>query len=167
VSRYDEPLTWIRRVTANLATSRWRRLRVARLALKRDRPATVPPLEPDRVLLVAALRRLPVDQRRALVLHHLMDLPVAEVALELDAAVGTVKSWLHRGRLSLAAHLAEPDGAPPAPAPTARARREPATRAAQAPATQGRATQGRATQAPATRSARRATPRPAQGGERR
>ena len=30
VSGYDEPLAWVRRVVANLAASRWRRLRVAR-----------------------------------------------------------------------------------------------------------------------------------------
>jgi RNA polymerase sigma-70 factor (ECF subfamily) len=105
VSEYDEPLAWIRRVAMNLATSRWRRLRVAKAHLRRERPADVPPLGPDHVALVAALRRLPVDQRRAVVLHHLVDLPVAEVASELQVAVGTVKSWLHRGRAALAADL--------------------------------------------------------------
>jgi RNA polymerase sigma-70 factor (ECF subfamily) len=107
VSGYDEPLAWIRRVAMNLATSRWRRLRVARAHLRRERPTDVPGLGPDHVALVAALRRLPTDQRRAIVLHHLVDLPVAEVAHELQVAVGTVKSWLHRGRAALAAHLAE------------------------------------------------------------
>jgi len=107
VSEYDEPLAWIRRVAMNLATSRWRRLRVAKAHLRRERPADVPPLGPDHVALVAALRRLPIDQRRAIVLHHLVDLPVAEVAQELQVAVGTVKSWLHRGRAALAASLDE------------------------------------------------------------
>ena len=108
VSRYDDPLAWIRRVAANLATSRWRRGRVVRAHWGRERVADVPPLDPDHVALVAALRRLPVDQRRAVVLHHLIDLPVADVAREMDAAVGTVKSWLHRGRAALAAELAQP-----------------------------------------------------------
>ena len=107
VSRYDDPLAWIRRVAANLATSRWRRGRVVRAHWGRERVADVPPLDPDHVALVAALRRLPVDQRRAIVLHHLIDLPVADVAREMDAAVGTVKSWLHRGRATLAAQLAQ------------------------------------------------------------
>ncbi|GAA1501167.1 SigE family RNA polymerase sigma factor [Dactylosporangium maewongense] len=106
VSRYDDPLAWIRRVAANLATSRWRRGRVARAYLGRERTTDVPALSPDHVALVAALRRLPKEQRRAVVLHHLIDLPVAEVAREMDAAVGTVKSWLHRGRAALAAELA-------------------------------------------------------------
>jgi RNA polymerase sigma-70 factor (ECF subfamily) len=107
VAGYDEPLAWVRRVAMNLATSRWRRLRVAKAHLRRERPADVPPLGLDHVALVAALRRLPLHQRRAIVLHHLVDLPVAEVAQELQVAVGTVKSWLHRGRAALAADLDE------------------------------------------------------------
>jgi RNA polymerase sigma-70 factor (ECF subfamily) len=110
VAAYEEPLAWIRRVALYLATSRWRRLRVARMHLRRERPLHVPELGPDHVALVAALRHLPADQRRAIVLHHLVDLPVADVAHEMQVAVGTVKSWLHRGRAALAAQLA--DGAP-------------------------------------------------------
>lgn len=104
---YDDPLAWVRRVVANLATSRWRRLAVAARHLRRERLGTVPALNPDHVALVAALRTLPAVQRRAVVLHHLLDLPVAQVARELGAATGTVKSWLHRGRASLAAALDE------------------------------------------------------------
>lgn len=109
VSGYENPLAWIRRVAMNLAASRWRRLRIAKAHLHRERLADVPPLGPDHVALVAALRRLPGDHRRALVLHYLMDLPVADVAHELEAPVGTVKSWLHRGRAQLAAELRDPD----------------------------------------------------------
>lgn len=108
VAGYDDPLAWVRRVVANLATSRWRRLMVARRHLRREQPGEVPALGPDHVALVVALRALPETQRRAIVLHHLVDLPVAEVARELGVAVGTVKSWLHRGRAALAAKLTEP-----------------------------------------------------------
>jgi RNA polymerase sigma factor (sigma-70 family) len=59
------------------------------------------------VLLVGALRTLPVPQRRALVLHYLLDRSVAEIAGETGASVNTVKSWLSRGRAALAAVLAE------------------------------------------------------------
>jgi RNA polymerase sigma-70 factor (ECF subfamily) len=107
VAGYDDPLAWVRRVTANLATSRWRRLATAGRHLRRERPGDVPPLGPDHVALVAALRTLPEPQRRAVVLHHLLDLPVAEVAHELGVAAGTVKSWLARGRTALAARLAD------------------------------------------------------------
>jgi RNA polymerase sigma-70 factor (ECF subfamily) len=108
VSRYEDPLGWVRRVVTNLATSRWRRLATARLHLHRHLPAHMPALEPDHVALVAALRTLPAAQRHAIVLYYLVDLPVAEVAHELGVAVGTVKSWLSRGRAALAAQLSEP-----------------------------------------------------------
>lgn len=56
-----------------------RRVRTAARALVRSgRPADVPDLSPDHVALVAALRTLPADQRRALVLHHLADRPTAQ-----------------------------------------------------------------------------------------
>jgi RNA polymerase sigma-70 factor (ECF subfamily) len=107
IAGYDDPLAWVRRVAANLATSRWRRLAVARRQLFRERRPEVPPLDPDHVALVAALRLLPEQQRVAIVLHHLLDLPVAAIAQERGVALGTVKSWLHRGRSSLAAQLAD------------------------------------------------------------
>ena len=107
VADYQDPMAWIRRVAMNLANSRWRRLRVARNHLKREQATNVPALGPDHVALVQALREVPADQRRAMVLHYLVDLPVAEVAHEMGVAVGTVKSWLHRGRMALAARLAD------------------------------------------------------------
>jgi RNA polymerase sigma-70 factor (ECF subfamily) len=54
------------------------------------------------VALVAALARIPVAQRTAIVLHHLVGLPVAEVAAETGAPAGTVKARLSRGRRALA-----------------------------------------------------------------
>ncbi len=45
--------------------------------------------------------------RKAIALHYLLDLPIEEVAHELDVPLGTVKSWLHRGRAALAASLSE------------------------------------------------------------
>jgi RNA polymerase sigma-70 factor, ECF subfamily len=112
IAAYDEPLAWVRRVAANLATSRWRRLATAARHLRRERPPESTPLGPDHVALVAALRTLPERQRRAVVLHHLLDLPVAEVAHELGVAAGTVKPWLHRGRAALATQLADTPTAP-------------------------------------------------------
>ena len=55
--------------------------------------------------VVAALADLPRAQREAIVLHHLVGLSVAEVAGELRAPAGTVKSWLSRGRRQLATAL--------------------------------------------------------------
>jgi RNA polymerase sigma-70 factor (ECF subfamily) len=55
--------------------------------------------------LVRALRQITPDQRRAIVLHHLCDLSVAEVAAETGVPHGTVKARLSRGREALAALL--------------------------------------------------------------
>lgn len=116
LSAYDEPAAWVRQVAANLAVSRWRRSRTAARWLSRQRPAE-PAAAPDEgsAALVAALRRLPEAQRRAIVLHHLGDLSVAEVARAEGCPEGTVKARLSRGRAALAVLLAdshEPNGAP-------------------------------------------------------
>jgi RNA polymerase sigma-70 factor (ECF subfamily) len=90
-----------------------------RLRLERrwtdDMPADVTTLDSDeRVLadqrverLHAAIARLPVEYREALVLFELQELTYAETAAVLDCPVGTVRSRLHRGRALLAAMLEE------------------------------------------------------------
>lgn len=119
VSRYDDPVGWVRRVAWNLATSRWRRLKVAAAFHRRQREEYVAGPDPDRVALTRALATLPENHRRAVVLHHLADLSVAEIANQEGVAEGTVKSWLHRGRTALAAQLTEaaPGAAVSRPAP--------------------------------------------------
>ncbi len=104
---YDDPVAWVRRVAWNLATSRWRRVRTAVSFARRQREESVPEPSPDRVVLVAALARLPERQRQAVVLHYLADLPLSSIAQELGVAEGTVKSWLHRARAALADHLVD------------------------------------------------------------
>ncbi|MFU8851143.1 SigE family RNA polymerase sigma factor [Micromonospora sp. SL1-18] len=110
VSRYDDPVAWVRRVAWNLATSRWRRLRTAQSWLRRQREEHVPGPGPDRVALTAALAQLPTGQRRAVVLHYLADLSVTQIARQEGVPEGTVKSWLHRGRTALAAELTTTNG---------------------------------------------------------
>lgn len=102
------PEAWVRTVAYRLAVSRWRRARKAFLPPDRSRTPAPPP-EPDvtRVALARALQQLPADQRRAIVLHHLCDLPVAAIATELGVPVGTVKARLSRGRTALAALLSD------------------------------------------------------------
>ena len=110
VSRYDDPTAWVRTVAWRLAVSRLRRLRVGTRVLRRHGPAPdVPAASPDHVALVAALRRLPEAQRRAVVLHHLCDLSVEQVAAETGAPLGTVKARLSRGRAALSTLLSEED----------------------------------------------------------
>jgi RNA polymerase sigma-70 factor (ECF subfamily) len=107
VSRYDDPVAWVRRVAWNLAVSKWRRTRTALTFLRRQRiaEARVDGPSPERVALIAALATLPDTQRRAMVLRYLADLTVAEIADREGVAEGTVKSWLSRGRAALATQL--------------------------------------------------------------
>ncbi|MGN9909999.1 SigE family RNA polymerase sigma factor [Phytohabitans sp. LJ34] len=103
---YDHVEGWVRLVLTRLATDSWRRLRNRRLAARRaGPPGDIPPPSEDTVLLVAAMRRLPTAQRRAVALHYLCDMSVAEIAVETGSSPGTVKSWLSRGRAGLAAVL--------------------------------------------------------------
>jgi RNA polymerase sigma-70 factor (ECF subfamily) len=54
-----------------------------------------------------AFARLTVDDRAVLVLHHLHERPVAEIAAALGSPEGTIKSRLHRARAALESALAK------------------------------------------------------------
>lgn len=110
LDRGGHPEAWVRTTAYRLAVSRWRRVVKGRRPADRALGAatsTAPPSEAH-VALVAALKQLPETQRRALVLHHLADLPVQEVARETGVPEGTVKARLSRGRAALAALLTDP-----------------------------------------------------------
>ncbi|MFF7335127.1 SigE family RNA polymerase sigma factor [Streptomyces sp. NPDC008150] len=115
VSGYADPEAWVRTVAFRIRVSTWRKT-VNRLAAHRRHgvPDPQPELRPDYVAIVAALRRIPAEQRRAVVLHHLVGLSVDEIARETGAASGTVKARLSRGRQAMAGYLSE---APPDPGP--------------------------------------------------
>jgi RNA polymerase sigma-70 factor (ECF subfamily) len=115
VAEHPAPAAWVRLVIARLATDRWRRLLGLRAALARTGPPQPAPApSEDTVLLVEALRQLPVAQRQALALHYLLGFSVEEIAAETGVAAGTVKSWLSRGRTRLARSIGglEPDDRP-------------------------------------------------------
>lgn len=102
ISRYDKPGAWVRRVAIRLA-SRARRRPVVSITRDPQAPMEGSP-DPD---LRAALMRLPANQRAAVVLHYLEDLPVAEVAVLMGCAPSTARVHLHRGRKRLATMLGE------------------------------------------------------------
>lgn len=115
-ARQGDPLVYARRVLANLRIDAWRRtrrevltgpdelpqddVRVAR-ASSRMPTRTVD----DRDTVVRALLRLPLKQRRVVVLRHLLDLSESEVSTELGIPLGTVKSTASRGLAHLRAIL--------------------------------------------------------------
>ncbi|MEU1754045.1 sigma-70 family RNA polymerase sigma factor [Micromonospora matsumotoense] len=106
VRECDSPEAWVRKVAYRVAVSAWRKA-VNRVKAHR-REATgqeVEPVSVDHVVLVDALRHIPSEQRRAIVLHHLVGLSVAEIAAETRANPNTVKTRLARGRQGLARYL--------------------------------------------------------------
>jgi RNA polymerase sigma-70 factor (ECF subfamily) len=107
---YDVPEAWVRRVALRLATDRFRQARRRLTALRRlDAEPRVPAVSVE--ALAEELRALPLTWRKAIVLHHLVGMPVAEAARTLGVPAGTVKTWLARGRRALAVRLGEQQGA--------------------------------------------------------
>jgi RNA polymerase sigma factor (sigma-70 family) len=106
VSTYADPEAWVRVVAWRILANGWRKLRGRLVAYRRHGPPEAsPPVSEDAVALVTALRLLPAEQRIALVLFHIVELPVAAIAEQTGVPVGTVKARLSRGRQALAALL--------------------------------------------------------------
>jgi RNA polymerase sigma-70 factor (ECF subfamily) len=102
------PEAWVRVTAWRIAASRWRRAREGiRLMLLAARPDRTAGPGPDHVAFVEALRKVPAEQRRALVLYHLGDLTVDQIAAETGVRPGTVKARLARGRAALTPYLRE------------------------------------------------------------
>jgi RNA polymerase sigma-70 factor (ECF subfamily) len=126
VRTLQDPESWVRTVAWRTGISRWRRVRTGARLMARHRPRESYDDHAggvaDSHALTEALRRLPPDQRLALVLHHVCDLDVVTVAGQTGSSVSAVKSRLARGRRALAAALGDPalDGGDENVATTAR-----------------------------------------------
>jgi RNA polymerase sigma-70 factor (ECF subfamily) len=109
--RLDNPEAWVRTVALNSVRHGWRHASVGRRYQARV-PGQQQAVEagPEHVAIVTALRQLDPDQREVVVLHHLADLPVGEVAAQLGIPEGTVKSRLSRARERLADLLGDDEG---------------------------------------------------------
>ncbi|GAA1017704.1 DNA-directed RNA polymerase sigma-70 factor [Acrocarpospora pleiomorpha] len=112
-ARDGDPRAYARRILVNLRIDGWRRTRRELLSAPGELPD---PTTPDhaaavtaRGTVVHALARLPVTQRRVVVLRHLLDLTEPEVARELGISVGTVKSHNARALTRLREILSEGD----------------------------------------------------------
>lgn len=111
LSAADNPEAWVRTVAWRIAVSRWRRVRMA-TRLHRHQPVEhMPAPDESTVAIVAALRQIPEAQRQAIVLHHLADMTVEQVAAETGVPTGTVKARLARGRAALATLLTDAQAA--------------------------------------------------------
>jgi RNA polymerase sigma-70 factor (sigma-E family) len=106
ISSYDDPEAWVRRVGYRLCINRWRKARNRIVAYRRHGvDSAVDPPSDDTVALVAALKKLPAAERRAITLHHLLDLSIADVAAQTGEPANTIKTRLVRGRKTLASLL--------------------------------------------------------------
>jgi RNA polymerase sigma-70 factor (ECF subfamily) len=103
--------TWLHRIVVNACLDRIRR-RKARPTVPLgsiDVPSRGDPQAQvdTRLAVQQALAALPAEQREALILVDLEDLPVAEAARLLGVPVGTIKSRCSRARTALALLLRE------------------------------------------------------------
>lgn len=117
-----ETAAWLRAVFRNNLADEVRRRGAVKRAPDRDRPLGQADEGPaaghtspsqrairaeDLLRLAGALAQLPESQRRAVELHHVQGLPLAEIAASLGATKPAVAGLLHRGLKSLRAKLAE------------------------------------------------------------
>lgn len=110
VRRLDDPVGWLRRLALRLA----RRRRPVRSGERwgLDEHASAPhTMDPENLLVLDALGRLPAPERRALVLHHMAALSVTAIAEEEGVSEATAAARLARGRAVLADLLSD-DGTP-------------------------------------------------------
>ncbi len=104
--------TWVTTIVHRHLVDRHRRRRVRGETVEPDDLVDPEPSAPVRLAgardqrsLEGALLKLPEAMRRVVVLHHLYDRPLDEIAAEEGIPLGTVKSRLHRGRAALAEAL--------------------------------------------------------------
>ena len=110
---------WLRRITTNLCLNYLRgRPALLSLELALEQPGRAAGSDPEEAALArwdwqqvsSALARLPHLYRMALVLRHQEQLSYAEVARAMDLPLGTVKTYLFRGRQALKAMTGEGGG---------------------------------------------------------
>ncbi len=118
--------TWLHRIVVNACLDRLRRRQVraadplpddlddrGEIAQQAPDPADTTVAHERRDAVLAALARLPPDQRAALVLVDMEGYSVQETAAILECAPGTVKSRCSRGRARLLPLLSGLGGNPP------------------------------------------------------
>lgn len=107
--------TWLFSIAANILRDRWRRQAVRGAPVPLDDLALAAPETTEEQALAgishervrAALVRLPLEQRSAVVLRYYHDLSYEEIAQALACPIGTVRSRLHGGMARLRSMLAE------------------------------------------------------------
>ncbi len=104
IDELDQPAAYLRTAVVNATRSHHRRLRTARL---HPLPAEQAVEDPEVDELWHRLDALRPDERACVVLRFYEDLPLSDIAEQLDLPLGTVKSHLHRGIATLRALLTD------------------------------------------------------------
>ena len=102
ISRYDEPIAWVRRVAVNRLRDHLRRAERGRRATDRLIAGVEgPPADPSALDIASVLAELPLQQRIAAALFYVDDLSVSAVAEAMAISEGAVKFHLHQARVRL------------------------------------------------------------------
>ncbi|WP_370325323.1 RNA polymerase sigma factor [Euzebya sp.] len=102
----DRPEAWVYRVAFNLARSRWRRRGAERRAYARhgatgDASVDHGPQTTTAVVVREAVAALPPRYRQVVACRYLADLSVADTAVAMGCAEGTVKSLTYKALATL------------------------------------------------------------------
>jgi RNA polymerase sigma factor (sigma-70 family) len=106
IDELDQPAAYLRTAVVNATRSHHRRLRTAR---QHPVPGAAAVVDPELDELWNRLEHLRPDERACVVLRFYEDLPLADIATQLDLPLGTVKSHLHRAIATLRTLLTEED----------------------------------------------------------
>lgn len=108
---------WIMRIVRNFCLNRIQAERLLRVTLGRSEVGLVDPaskapgpvetlgVDEQRTIIRAAIAKLPDNQREAIALYAFEQMSYREIADVMDSPINTVKTLIHRARVSLAQKL--------------------------------------------------------------
>ncbi len=102
LERYDRPAGWAYRTGFNLLRRHWQRSKLADIPIDDASIQIAAPTQRDAPIdLVQVLSILPLQQRQAVVLRHVLDYSSDEAAEILEVSTGALRMTLHRAIATL------------------------------------------------------------------
>lgn len=106
-----KPMAWILTITRNLCMNKFRMDAKAEIVEEEELENQISfssiPDQDDRILLLAALKILDLQEREIILLHAVSGFKHREIAANLELSLGTVLSKYHRGISKLKKYLKE------------------------------------------------------------